>query len=218
MQTSRRLRIVLPALLLVTGAAAGSSSAQTEGSRVWTREATAGIALGHVFRFEDQTFGDQPNVTAGFALLHRTGLGVEVEMNRTLGLTPSPAPCGIVIGGAPAVCVGNAHDGVRSATIASVSAQYELTERGLRPYLVAGVGVLHTNSVWSRANVVGTQVVLTEEALSDTGVGPDLGAGLRLAPARNVTIRPEIRWLDASLLSRLNLAVTRLSVRVGYSW
>jgi opacity protein-like surface antigen len=123
-----------------------------------------------------------------------------------------------VIGGAPAICVGEAHDGVRSATIGSMSAQYEFKGNRVRPYLIGGLGVLHTKSVWSRADVTGNRVVLSEQELSDTGYGPDLGAGLRIAPARSVVIRPEIRWLDASWISRLNLAVTRLSVRAGYSW
>jgi opacity protein-like surface antigen len=208
---------VLPVLLLIAGVAS-SSSAQTKNVREWTREASAGFALGHVFRYEDQTFGDRPNVSVSLALLHRSRLGFEFEVDRTLGLTPAPAPCGIVINKVPATCVGDAHDGIRSAAIASVSAQYQFKGERVRPYLIGGLGVLHSNSVWSRADVKGTQVTLTEQEQSDTGFGPDLGAGLRIAPARNVVIRPEIRWLDASWISQANLAVTRISVRAGYSW
>ena len=34
----------------------------------------------------------------------------------------------------------------------------------------------------------------------------------------HVVIGPEIRWLDASLLSRENLAITRLGIRTTYAW
>jgi hypothetical protein len=34
----------------------------------------------------------------------------------------------------------------------------------------------------------------------------------------HVVISPEIRWLDASLLSRENLTIARLGIRTTYSW
>ena len=52
----------------------------------------------------------------------------------------------------------------------------------------------------------------------DRGFGPDLGAGLRIVLSPHVAISPEIRWLDASLMSRENLAITRLGIGATYSW
>jgi opacity protein-like surface antigen len=184
----------------------------------WTREASLGYGLGHVFRFEDRTYGNQPNISGGFALVHRSGWGVEVEANRTLGLTPTSAPCAIVIDGRPASCIGNAHNGVSAATITSANVRYQFGSGVMQPYLMAGLGILHTRSVWSTATVAGPRVVLTEEEMRDTGLGPDLGAGIRFRVGRHLSLGPEIRWLDASVRSRLNMAVTRLALRTALTW
>jgi opacity protein-like surface antigen len=194
------------------------SLAQTPPAGSWRPEVSAGIGLGHVARYEDRTFGDRPNLMGGFALLHRRGFGIEAEISRTLGLSPEPAPCGILFDGLPATCLGTAHEGVRSATVVSLNGRYEFKAGRFRPYVTAGLGVLRSTSVWSTAVVQGRQVLLSEEELRDTGFGPDLGAGLRVALTPNVSISPEIRWLDASLRSRVNLSVTRVSVRAAYAW
>jgi hypothetical protein len=204
-------------MLMATTAIPRPGSAQTHPSATWTREVSAGVGLGHVFRYEDQTFGDRPNISGAVAIVHRAGLGVELEINGTLGLSPSPAPCGTAIDAVPA-CVGRTHNGVRSATIGSVLARYQFSRRGVRPYVTAGLGVLRSRSVWSSGVVEGNQIILTETELTDIGVGPDLGAGIRVDVTRRASIRPEVRWLEASFRSRLNLAVTRLSIRTVYSW
>ena len=59
---------------------------------------------------------------------------------------------------------------------------------------------------------------MVESESRDRGFGPDLGAGLRIVLSPHVVISPEIRWLDASLVSRENLAITRLGIRTTYSW
>jgi hypothetical protein len=206
------------AILISTAAIPGAASAQTNPSATWTREVSAAFGLGHVFRYEDQTFGDRPNISGAVAIVYRARLGVELEVNRTLGLSPSPAPCGIAIDARPAACVGRTHNGVRSATVASVLARYQFTRQRVRPYVTAGLGVLRSTSVWSSGVVEGNQVILTETEMTDVGFGPDLGAGIRVEITRSASIRPEVRWLEASFGSRLNLAVTRLSVRAVYFW
>lgn len=184
----------------------------------WTGEVAVGAALGHVYRFEDQTFGNRPNVMVAAGAHHRSGFGVEFEFDRTFGLTPRPAPCGILIDGLPAACVGDARDGIESVTIAAFDARYEFRGRKLRPYLFGGLGILRSRSVWSTARVDGKQVVLTEDRMVDTGFGPDLGAGFRLDLSPRVSFRPEVRWLDASVKSRLNLGVARVGAFLAYRW
>lgn len=193
-----------------------SDAATTSGP--WRREIAGGIALGHVYRFEDTTFGNRPNVMVSAGLRHRKGFGVEAEFDRTFGLRPRPAPCGILIDGVPAICVGNGRDGVESVSIASIGARYEFQGTRFKPYLLAGLGLLRSTSVWSTATVDGNRVVVTEQRLVDTGFGPDLGAGLSLDVSPRITIRPEVRWLDASVRSRLNLGTTRLGALVAYRW
>lgn len=195
-----------------------AAMAQTLPAPIWQREVSAGLGVGHVFRFDDRTFGRRPNIAAGVALIHRSGLGFELELNRTLTMSPQEAPCGILIDGEPATCVGRAHEGVRAVTIGALNAHYRFTWRGLHPYLTAGVGVLHSRSVWSTATVKDGQVFLTEQNLTDVGVGPNVGIGIRFEPAPNVSIGPDVRWLEAAARSRLNLAATRFALRGTYAW
>ncbi len=205
-------------LVALTVAAPRFVFAQAAPDSPWTPEVSVGVGHGHVFRFDDETFGDRPNLSVALALRHRTGLGIEFEVNDTLGLTPRPAPCGITIDDAPAICVGEAHNGVHSATVASVTVQYQFGTRRLQPYVLAGLGVLHSTSVWSTATIEAGHVRLSELESRDTSIGPDVGFGIRLNVTPTLSVNPEVRWLDASLHSHLNLAVTRLTIRAGYSW
>jgi hypothetical protein len=72
--------------------------------------------------------------------------------------------------------------------------------------------------VWAAATVRGNEVVLTEHEQRDVGIGPDLGAGVRVSVRDHLTVSPEVQWLEASARSGLNLAVTRASLRVSWSW
>ena len=51
----------------------------------WTPEVSVGVGLGHVFRFDDETFGDRLNVGAAVAIAHRSGLVIELEVDRVFG-------------------------------------------------------------------------------------------------------------------------------------
>lgn len=209
---------VAPATAVLTLLLPALAAAQGTDSGAWSRSLSGGLALGHVYRFEDTTFGNAPNVVLGAGVRHRNGFGVDVEWNHTFGLTPGPAPCGIIIDGVPAQCVGQGRDGVEAVTVGAVGVRYTFTRTRLRPYLTAGLGVLRSSSVWSTASVQGNRVVLTEQRLLDTGFGPDIGAGVTFAVSPHVSIQPEIRWLDASVHSRVNLGVTRAGARISYDW
>jgi hypothetical protein len=60
----------------------------------WTPEMSAAVGLGHVFRFDDETFGNPPNAGAAVAIAHRSGWAFELEVDRVFGLEPKRAPCG----------------------------------------------------------------------------------------------------------------------------
>lgn len=213
---ARRWFIILGAMVLATGLPR-YGSAQPAPASTWTPEVSVGIGVGHVFRFEDRTFGNEPNITAAAAIRHRH-LGLEVEANGTLGLTPARAACGIIVNGEPAACQGSAREGVLDAAIVSFTIQYQFAEGRVRPYLLGGLGIMRASVVSSTTTVRDGVALQTERVTSDTGVGPDLGAGLSVRVSRHVSISPEVRWLEASWLSRPNLAVTRSSVRAAYSW
>jgi opacity protein-like surface antigen len=191
-----------------------TSSAQPQPTPRFAREVSVSVGLGHVFVYEGDTLGDKPNIGGSLAIMHRSGWGVEFEVNRTLGFSPELAQCAIE----GTFCVGTTYQGIRPPMIASLGVQYRFKARRVQPYLTAGLGVMWLKSVQSTGRIGGPEFMHSEAEVSDTGFGPDLGAGLRLSLSRAISFSPEIRWLDASWLSRANLAVTRLVVRTAYSW
>jgi hypothetical protein len=181
--------------------------------RRWTPEVSASVGLGHVFRFDDETFGDRLNAGVAVAIAHRAGLAIELDAERVFGLDPKPAPCGLVNN----TCTGNGRYGPRRAAVASLAVHYRFKGTRVQPFLFAGIGMLRTASFHTTTYASTRPAVMIESESRDRGLGPDLGAGLRLILSRHVVISPEIRWLDASLLSRENLAITRLGIRMTYS-
>ena len=181
--------------------------------RAWTPEISIGAGLGHVFRWEDRSYGDRTNAGAGVAIVHSSGWAFEVHADRTFGLDPSLAPCGVV----NVTCVGVAHEGPTSMTVASINARYHFTKHRLQPYLIGGLGLLWSRSLHSLTQVQGAIAVITELHSRDSGFGPELGAGLRLPIGRGWSVNGELRWLDAPWLSRQNLAITRVVAHATYT-
>ena len=178
----------------------------------WTPEVTIGAGVGHVFRWEDQTYGNPANVGGGFGLAHASGWAIEVHSDRTFGLEPLLAPCGVV----NVTCVGVARYGPTAMSVASINARYHFNGRRLEPYVIGGLGILFSRSFHSITHVRGPIAVMTESQSRDRGFGPDLGAGVRLPIARGWSLNGELRWLDAPWLSRQNLAITRVTAHVTY--
>ena len=204
-RTSIRLLITL-ATIAVPSIAAGQS-------RSWTPEISIAAGLGHVFRWEDQTYGDRINAAAGVAIAHRSGWAFEWHADRTFGLEPRLAPCGTV----NATCVGSAHEGPDKMAVMSFNVRRYFGDGRVRPFLTGGLGVMWSRSLHSVTQVRGSIATNTEFASSDRGFGPDLGAGMRLRLARSWSVETEVRWLDAPWLSRQNLAVTRLLAGATYA-
>jgi opacity protein-like surface antigen len=183
-------------------------------------EIVASVAMGHVFRFEDQGFGNHPNFGAAVELPVWRKLRFGVEMNRTFGLSPSTAKCGGILDSQrqPLPCVGTARKGVSEATAASFTASYFFGEGRIQPYLVGGLSILRAGEYRSSSIVHQGFVEFSESKLSSTGIGPTLGAGLRASISRHLSIRPEIRFSDGTALSYLNLSQWRISAGVAYGW
>ncbi len=177
-------------------------------------EVFGNVANSYPFRFDDRGFGNHRNLGAGIGLHHRSGLGIQVEVSRTFGLTPTPVACGIV--GIP--CVGSAREGLSGMTTLSADAVYEFGQGRTRPYVIGGVGGLWSNGVSSMLTVGPDRAVFEEQKWRDTGTAFDAGVGLRIRCGRSLSIRPELRFYDATALSRANLSMVRASVGVAYHW
>jgi hypothetical protein len=195
---------------LLVAAAPAAAAAQTS---AWSPELAVSAGLGHVFRWDDQTFGDRVNAGAGVAVAHPSGWVVELQADRTFNLVPRQAPCGVV----GVTCVGIGHDGPRSMTVASLVAHYRFRGKWLQPYLIGGLGVMWSRSAHSETRVQGATATISEFESRDRGFGPQLGVGARVPLGRHWSVNPELRWLDAPWLSGENLAVTRVVLTLVYA-
>jgi len=182
-------------------------------SRAWTPEISIATGLGHVFRWEDQTYGDRLNAGAGVAMKHQSGWAFEWHADRTFGLEPRLAPCGTV----NATCVGTAHEGPDKMAVMSFNVRRDFGGGRVHPFLTGGLGVMWSRSLHSITHVRGPVATVSEFASKDRGFGPDLGAGLRLRVAPSWSVEADVRWLEGAWLSRQNLAVTRLRAGVTYA-
>lgn len=184
-------------------------------------EIIASAGLGHPFRFEDKGLGNHFNFGVGAEVSVWRGLRIGGEMNRTFGLSASPAKCGVVSAGPghePYPCVGTARNGLGSLTAGSITAAYFFGEGKVQPYVLGGISVMSATQYTSMSMVHGDYVELREREWSSTGIGPTVGVGLRASINKRFSLRPEVRFSDGTSLSGLNLSQWRLSVGVAYGW
>jgi len=213
----RRLAALSVALLLPSLVAAQSAqSGDKEPS--WNAkprlEIVASVAMGHVFRFDDRGFGNHGNFGAGIEVPVWHKLRIGAEINRTFGFEPTPAKCGSILftRDQPMPCTGSAREGVSSATAGSITASYYFGKRRFQPYLVGGLSILSAKELRS-TSIVHTDIVeFRENETRSTGIGPTFGAGLRISVNRHISIRPEVRFIDGTAGSTLNLSQWRLSI------
>ena len=214
--------VTLVALLLLPTCVAAQDKQKSE--MAWNArprlEVVASVAMGYVFRFEDEGFGKHPNFGVGVEVPVWRKLRVGAEINRTFGFTPTPLKPGAILfdSGRPMPYVGTARNGVNSATAGSITASYFLGDGRVQPYLLGGMSVLSATEYRTISNVRQDHVDVSDYKVSSTGIGPTLGAGLRASVNRHISIRPEIRFSDGTARSVLNLSQWRLSLGVAFGW
>jgi opacity protein-like surface antigen len=220
---TKGLPIVWFAALLISGFAV-TRNAQSQDRKpqenAWPKfEIIASVAMGHVFRYEDQGFGNHFNFGAGVEVPVWRQLRIGTEINRTFGLSPTMAKCGAILNSPdqPLPCVGTARQGVSSATAGSLTAAYFFGSGRTQPYIVGGVSVLSATELSVSSVVHPDYVEFVEHKSHSTGIGPTLGAGLRVSINRHFSVRPEIRFSDGTAVSSLNLSQWRLSVGAAYA-
>ncbi|HEY7448735.1 MAG TPA: outer membrane beta-barrel protein [Vicinamibacterales bacterium] len=191
---------------------AAAQSLQAADSRV---EVFGGIGWGHLFRVEDQTFGDRPNIAAGLGVELFPRVRVELEFSDTVGLTPDSTPCGAPPG---ITCVGEGRDGFSRARMATGNVAYFFSNGRTQPYITGGIGTLWSKGVSSITFGGGNPWIITEQEFHERGLVWHVGTGVRLAVTRRIFIRPEFRIYDSTIQSRVNLNMLRGSVAVGYGW
>jgi opacity protein-like surface antigen len=193
-------------LVMAAGLAEAQPSLRHDGSELFMS-----VAWAHIFRAEDRTLGDRPDIGAGVRLPLGRRVGVELEVNRTLDLHADAAPCGLVAG-----CEGAAREGLLDATLASANVYGRLARGRVEPFVIGGVGGLWTRSVSSVTTVRGGIGVISEVETRDIGLAISAGAGIDVALTPALSVRPQIRIYDSTAMSRVNLTIIRTSVAAGW--
>ena len=171
----------------------GLASAQTLQGGNRGLQVFGGIGWGHLFRAEDQTFGDKPNIVVGVGFDLSERVQIEFEVNDTVGLTPEPVACGAPSG---VVCVGTAREGFERARIAMGNVLYFFSNGRNQPYVSGGVGALWTKGFGSITFAGHQPWRIVEQPFQDRGLAWHVGAGVRLGVTRRVSVRPEFRIYD----------------------
>jgi hypothetical protein len=171
------------------------------------------VGFANVSRAEDQSFGTKLNVAVGVGVEWKR-LGLDVEVHRTLGLTPGSIDCGVV----DVPCNGSAREGILEAMVLSANVSYYFGNRRVRPYVVGTIGVLWTESLYSLTIATSTMATISEGHQRDTGLAVGAGFGLDIPLSASFSLRPEFRTYSSVLMSRVNVGVHRGSIGVRYRW
>lgn len=168
------------------------------------------ISAMNVHRTEDQNFGTNPNVAGGFGIGWKR-LGVDAELQRTIGLTPRDVSCAVTV-----PCVGSAREGFLSASMLTGNVSYFFGGPRARPYVTGSVGVLWTGSVSSITIVRDEAATLSEFTQSNTGLVLGAGFGVDVPFTNTLSLRPEVRTYSSVAMSRVNLGLLRGTIGVRY--
>ena len=198
----------------------GASQAQSTSPAVVSPEVFGSIGYTHLANC-CRVFGDNPIVGGGLGIRWRR-LGVEVEANRVLGLSPRSLPCAIQYG---QTCLPG-RQGAESATLALVNADFVLMRTRIQPYVTGGAGLLWSTQIEPELNeqfsgIPNTPpiaVTLVERENHDRGFAINFGGGVRVPVTSSIALRPEVRIYDATLLSSYNMGLVRVSMQVTDRW
>jgi opacity protein-like surface antigen len=168
-------------------------------------------AVANVYRGEDRSLGTEFNVGGGAGIEWKR-LGIDVELHRTLGLTPEPSECAVQV-----PCVGSARQGALNATMLTGNVTYFFGTR-VRPYVTGSVGVLWSEMANSLTVVGSTQATLSEFVEDNVGLALGVGFGVDVPLTGTLSLRPEFRTYSAVALSRSNLGMHRATLGVRYGW
>ena len=171
------------------------------------------LASAHIARAEDRSFGTPIDIGGGVRVPIARRIGVEIEVNRALGLQADTARCGIV-----GRCEGAAREGLLDATLATANVYVRFPRGRVEPFLVGGVGGMWTRTVNSVTTTRSGIGIMSEVEDRDIGLAIGFGGGATVTLTPRWSVRPEIRIYDSTAMSRTNLAVIRTAVAVGYRW
>jgi opacity protein-like surface antigen len=208
-----RWRPMLVVMALIAALALSQPAAAQSGSGANDiREASFSIGSGRL------SHGDDPlgsGLTLGGALtipvMRR--FAVRIDGHRSLGPNLNERSCASF---PTSPCTGVGRYGVRGLTIWSATGVYYFSPGRAQPYVTGGLDVLDFTFVSDVTTFRGGQVTITDFEQQNTTMGITLGGGVRVAVGRRLSVTPEVRIYDGTILSGANLAQLRASIGVGY--
>jgi opacity protein-like surface antigen len=203
-----RIVTALSVGMVFIGTAATPVAAQTQRLAVFGT-----IGLANVHRTEDRSFGTKPNAGGGIGIEWKR-IGLDVEAQSTMGLSPRTVQCGIL----NVPCVGSAREGFLDVTILSGNVSYLFGGSPVRPYLTGSVGVLWTEGVNSLTIATTTAATLSEFHERHTGLALGVGFGVDIPLTPSLSLRPEFRTYSSVAMSSVNLGLHRGTIGVRYRW
>lgn len=192
----------------------GEASAQSTAGPAGLREVALSVGPARLWHGDD---GLGSGMTLGGAVTIPvwSRLAIKVDAHRTFGPEPGERSCSSF----PTIpCSGVGHYGVRDLVIWSGNGVYYFPGQRVQPYISGGLDVLHFEFLSDVTFTGGGQARITESEQDHTTMGISLGAGLRVPVGSRITITPEVKMYDGTILAGANLTQFRTSVAVGYRW
>lgn len=210
-QTRFQKRFSLVLLAVIAPLLTASSWAQ---NYAYKGEVFGSVAYGRLLRSDDLPLGGGANFGGGAGLRLGSKIGIEFEFNRMVNLKLRPALCGTL------ECVGSALIGYRSVILFSANGLYHFSVSRIQPYVVGGIGVLHTEFAdsLSVSDESGTRATISQIERRGNGLSISFGTGLKVFLTRKISLRPEFRLYFSTIMSSENLGVSRASIGFGYHW
>ncbi len=100
-----------------------------------------------------------------------------------------------------------------AATAASVAGLFLFSTSRVQPYVMGGMVFLRTETA---DYLVAPSTAASRT--SETGVGPLVGAGVKIFIARGWYLQPSVYAGTTVWLSRINLSTSRACTAAGYRW
>ena len=191
----------------------GAVHAQTSSQAGGLREVALSIGRGNLSHGDDR-LGWGGTLGGSVTIPIAARFAISVDGHRSYGPEPREQLCGIV----NVVCTGVGRHGLRNLTIWSGNGIYYFSSAGVRPYVVGGLNVLHFTFISDVTTVRGAQATISEFEREDITMGIAVGGGVRVPLGQRLSVSPEVRIHDGTMLAGANLTQLRTSVSVGYHW
>ena len=182
----------------------------------FTSEIGINFGGGQLARDSGGPFSMPPSIGGTWTYQHISGVGVELEIYRTIGESLRPVDCVTPIFGPPAFagqCLGSGEEGVGKTLAGSAKFVYTFRATRTRPYVTGGLSQSTMRFHSTYGVIIANEPHLTSQISSVNETLAVVGGGARIMLNRMLTIRPDITVAFNASEWR-----TRIVVGAGFRW